>query len=72
MMRSLTPKGKENFMNNKSEPKNKSEPRKVWDHPTLTIFGSVESLTQGVCTNKNFGSSDGLTLMGTPITNACS
>ncbi len=59
-------------MQNKMEPKNKSEPKKVWDHPTLTIFGSVETLTQGPCTNKNFGSSDGFTLMGTPIADACS
>ena len=42
-------------MDRKSEPRNKSEPKKVWDHhPTLTIFGSVESLTQ-VCNNKDVG-----------------
>ncbi len=59
-------------MESKSEPRNKSEPKRVWDSPTLTIFGSVESLTQGPCTNKDLGSTDGLTFQGNPITNACS
>jgi hypothetical protein len=60
-------------MQNKTEPKNKSEPKKAWEPPTLIVYGSVVSLTQDTgCTNKQFGSSDGFTFMGQPITNACS
>jgi hypothetical protein len=58
-------------MQNKCEPKNKSEPKKVWESPTLIVYGSVESLTQD-CRNKALGSSDGFTFMGQSITNACS
>lgn len=53
-------------MESKSEPRNKSEPKKAWDHPTLTIFGSVESLTQAGC-NKVDGGSDGFTYHGVAI-----
>lgn len=60
-------------MHNKSSPKNKSEPKKVWDHPTLTIFGSVESLTQTEpCTNKESGNGDVFTFAGLPTTVQCS
>ena len=58
-------------MQNKTEPRNKSEPKKAWESPSLIVFGSVESLTQN-CTNKQLGSSDGFTFQGQPITNACS
>lgn len=58
-------------MDNKSEPRNKSEPKKVWESPVLIFYGSVESLTQN-CSNKQFGSSDGFTFQGQPITSACS
>jgi len=60
-------------MQNKSSPRNKSEPKKVWDHPTLTIFGSVETLTQSQCFNKKLGDADGFTLgQNNPIGDDCS
>lgn len=58
-------------MQNKCEPRNKSEPKKAWESPTLIVYGSVESLTQQ-CTNKAYGPTDGFTFQGSPITNACS
>lgn len=58
-------------MESKIEPRNKSEPKKVWDSPTLTIFGSVESLTQG-CKDKGQGGNDGLAHQSQPYTNICS
>jgi hypothetical protein len=58
-------------MERKIEPRNKSEPKKVWDSPTLTIFGSVESLTQG-CKDKGSGNHDGMSLQGQPYTTTCS
>lgn len=39
-------------------------PKKVWNPPKLTVFGSVEELT--LC-NKTYGSSDGNTFMGSSI-----
>jgi hypothetical protein len=55
----------------KSETRNKDEPKKLWDSPTLTILGSVESLTQG-CKNKGLGTHDGMSLNGQPYINTCS
>jgi hypothetical protein len=44
--------------------------KKVYSAPKLTVHGSVEEITQE-CTNKDFGSSDGWTFQGTPITWEC-
>lgn len=59
-------------MESKLQPRNKSEPKKTWDQPTLIIFGSVESLTQGPCTNKDFGNNDAFTFQGLPTALNCS
>ena len=64
-------KGKENTMESKTDPRNKSEPKKVWESPTLTVFGTVESLTQG-CKNKGSGNHDGMSLNGQPYIYTCS
>ena len=42
------------------------ELKKEWAMPRLTVYGSIETITQ--CTDKDFGSTDGFTLQGNPIT----
>ena len=59
-------------MERKNEPRNKGEPKKVWVSPTLTIFGSVESLTEVRCRDKGQGLGDGMSGQGQPYTDICS
>ena len=40
--------------------------KKVYNTPTLTVHGPVEEITKGC--DKYYGSSDGFTFMGDPIT----
>jgi hypothetical protein len=42
--------------------------RGEYEAPKLTVLGSVAELTLDI--NKQWGSSDGFTLLGVPITNA--
>jgi hypothetical protein len=39
-------------------------PKKTWSTPGLVVFGSVEALT---LKDKKFGTNDGFTLNGVPI-----
>jgi len=38
--------------------------KKVWNQPTLTEYGNVETLTLAM--NKNFGTGDSFTFQGLP------
>jgi hypothetical protein len=40
----------------------------AYEAPVLTVLGSVSELTLDI--NKQWGASDGFTLLGVPITNA--
>ena len=42
------------------------EAKKVWNLPSLTVYGTVEKMTQQ---DKQLGSTDGLTLLNQPLTN---
>jgi len=42
------------------------EAKKVWNPPSLTVYGTVEKMTQQ---DKQLGSTDGFTFMGQNITN---
>ena len=41
---------------------------KGYEAPALTVLGSVHALTQAQ--DKKYGTSDGFTFMGNPVTNA--
>jgi hypothetical protein len=41
--------------------------KKAWEEPKLVVHGDVVRITQS-CTDKQYGSSDGMTFMGVAIT----
>jgi hypothetical protein len=42
------------------------QPKQAWTMPRLTTYGTVEEIT---AQDKRYGSSDGFTFLGQPITN---
>lgn len=44
-----------------------TETKKDWTMPRLTVYGTIERITQSRYCDKNTGGSDGFTFQGTPI-----